>query len=311
MSGADGTKHDEGKMMLCCAGCGITGGGDVKLMKCTGCHLVRYCGVICQKEHRPKHKKECKRRAAELRDEILFKQPESSDVGDCPICCLPIPLDKNSSSTTSTMMPCCGKGICSGCFYANLKREAEGNLDRKCLFCRHVIPRSNYKDWFKTSLMKRVEANDPAAMNQMARMSLDERDFRSAFKYWSKAAKLGDMDAHYNLSVMYQGGDGIEKDEKKELYHLEEAAIGGNADARHNLGIQEWNKGNIQRAVKHWIIAAKLGDDESLDKLKDCYGRGLVVSKEVFASALRAHKAAVDATKSPMREEVAKHAPGI
>ena len=36
---------------------------------------------------------ERRKRAAVLRDELLFKQPESSHLGDCPICCLPLPLD--------------------------------------------------------------------------------------------------------------------------------------------------------------------------------------------------------------------------
>ena len=40
--------------------------------------------------------------------------------------------------------------------------------------------------------------------------------------------------------------------------------------------------------------------------LKIAYREGLV-SKEDFASALRAQKAAVDATKSPQREEIANH----
>jgi len=30
-----------------------------------------------------------KTRAAELRDELLFKQPASSHLGDCPICVIP------------------------------------------------------------------------------------------------------------------------------------------------------------------------------------------------------------------------------
>eukprot|EP00984_Skeletonema_dohrnii_P027298 scaffold16833_cov80-Skeletonema_dohrnii-CCMP3373.AAC.2 len=87
----------------CCASCGIAANDDVKLKKCTACKLVRYCGVKCQREHRPQHKRECKKRAAELHDEILFKQPESSHMGDCPICCLPLPLDGKSY----TMMACC------------------------------------------------------------------------------------------------------------------------------------------------------------------------------------------------------------
>ena len=57
----------------------------------------------------------------------------------------------------------------------------------------------------------------------------------------------------------------------------------------------------MDRATKHWIIAAKLGHDASLNDLKDGFRRGLV-SKDVFAAALRAHQAAVDAIKSPQRE---------
>ena len=53
--------------------------------------------------------------------------------------------------------------------------------------------------------------------------------------------------------------------------------------------------------MKHWIIAANLGDDEALGTLRGCYDVGFV-SKEDFSATLRAHKAALDATKSPQRE---------
>jgi TPR repeat protein len=119
----------------------------------------------------------------------------------------------------------------------------------------------------------------------------------------SKAAELGDITAHYNLSNMYGGDAGVEKDEEMELYHLEEAAIGGHPNARHNLGAIENENGNHERARKHWIIAANLGYDFSLGALKEGYKVGLV-SKEDFAAALRGHQSAVDATKSPQREVV-------
>jgi hypothetical protein len=40
--------------------------------------------------------KVCKMRAAELRDEILFEQPESTHLGDCPICLLQLSLDQKN-----------------------------------------------------------------------------------------------------------------------------------------------------------------------------------------------------------------------
>ena len=91
-----------------------------------------------------------------------------------------------------------------------------------------------------------------------------------------------------------------------ELHHLEEAAaIAGHPKARHNLACNECRNERIDRAVKHWIIAAKLGYDDSIKALKVGYAAGRV-SKEDFAAALRAHQAAVNATKSPQREAAAE-----
>jgi hypothetical protein len=74
--------------------------------------------------------------------------------------------------------------------------------------------------------------------------------------------------------------------------------------ARHNLGYYEGRNGRVERAVKHFIVAANLGYDDSLQVLRMFYVKG-DVDKEDFAAALRAHQAAVDATKSPQREVAA------
>ncbi len=86
---------------------------------------------------------------------------------------------------------------------------------------------------------------------------------------------------------------------------MEEAAIGGHPHARFNLGLDEGKRFRIERANKHWIIAANLGHDESMDMLKKGYAAGLV-SEEDFAAVLRKHQAAVDATKSPQRDAAAE-----
>ena len=116
----------------------------------------------------------------------------------------------------------------------------------------------------------------------------------------TKAAELGDVKAHYYLSVMYINGHGVEQDAEKEIYHLEEAAIGGHPIARHNLGVEEWNNGRFERARKHLIIAANFGFHDSLKGLMTLYKLGHA-SKEDYADALRAYQAAVDATKSAER----------
>ena len=291
-------KEDE---VILCASCGTAGSDDIKLKNCTACYLVRYCSVKCQKDHQPKHKKECKKRAAELKDELLFKQPESTHLGDCPICCLPLPLDESKYCLNT----CCSKEICQGCNVANVKRELEGRLQHKCPFCRKAMPSTQEQS--NELLMKRVEANDPVALYEVGATRYVEGDYKAAFEYLTRAASLGNMDAHNRLSLLYHDGEGVEKDEKKALHHAEKAAIGGHPIARHNLGWTEAHRGKRDRAVKHWIIAAKLGHEKSLEKLKKGYKDGLV-SKEEFTEALRGHKAAIAASKSPQREAVAEYA---
>ena len=292
ISGEDGEAADV------CASCGIAEIDEIKLKTCAACKSLRYCSVECQKKHWPHHKRACKKRMAELRDELLFRQPESSNLGDCPICCLPLPLDPQQSLLSS----CCSKAICIGCDHANKLRQ-RGLLipqEPSCAFCREPI--ATTKEEFDAMLMKRVEKNDPVAMQQMGAIRHNEGDYKSAFEYYTKAAELGDAVAHFNLSVMYDLGQGVEKDEKKEVYHLEEAAIGGHVDARHNLGCHEANNGRMERAVKHFIIAANMGCDKSLKILWECHAKGLV-TKEALTVTLRAHQAAVDATKSAQREQ--------
>ena len=279
-----------------CASCGKAAVDDVKLKTCTACKLVKYCSVECQRNHRPQHKKACKNRAAELRDDDLFKQPDESSLGECPICCLPLPLDINKWTINS----CCCQHICRGCNYANQKREREQGLHPRCPYCREPLPKTDEE--IDQNYMKRVKANDPVALLEMGSKYQKEGSFKAAFEYYTKAAELGDIDAHHNLSVMYLKGLGVEKDKKKEIYHLEEAAIGGHPWARYNLGADEWNSGEYDRAVKHWIIAAKLGHDKALEEVKTGFRRR-VVSKEDYEAALRGHQAAVDATKSEQREE--------
>eukprot|EP00577_Skeletonema_sp_RCC1716_P027056 CAMPEP_0113421846 /NCGR_PEP_ID=MMETSP0013_2-20120614/28126_1 /TAXON_ID=2843 ORGANISM="Skeletonema costatum, Strain 1716" /NCGR_SAMPLE_ID=MMETSP0013_2 /ASSEMBLY_ACC=CAM_ASM_000158 /LENGTH=148 /DNA_ID=CAMNT_0000309513 /DNA_START=393 /DNA_END=839 /DNA_ORIENTATION=+ /assembly_acc=CAM_ASM_000158 len=138
----------------------------------------------------------------------------------------------------------------------------------------------------------------------MAWKHYEEEDYDTAFEYCTKAAELGDVDAHNHLSIWYREGDGVEKDEKKEVYHLKQAAIGGHPTARYNLACHEGGNGRMDRAVKHWIIGANLGCDRSIQMLKEFYPGD--VSKEEFAAALRSHHAAVNATKSPQREKVAR-----
>ncbi len=277
-----------------CACCGTAAVDDVTLKKCA-CGLVKYCSDDCHENNRPQHEEECKKRSSELRGDDLFNQPDESHLGECPICCLPLPINVGS-----VFMGCCSKMICKGCNIANMKREYEAGLERRCAFCREPVAKSQEEG--EKNMMERIKKNDPAALWHMGQNRYHQGDYETALDYWTKAAELGHADAHYEVSVMYRKGHGVGKDMKKQVYHAEEAAMKGNPWARHNLGCLEWNNGRFDRARKHFIIAANLGHEKSLKGLRQLYAEGHA-SKEDYAGALRAYQAAVDATKSAERKE--------
>ena len=117
----------------------------------------------------------------------------------------------------------------------------------------------------------------------------------------TKAAELGNVDAQYKLGCMYAKGEGVEKDEKKAVYHFDEAAIGGHHVARWNLACVEHENSNMEIAVKHLIIAANLGFDVSMKALLLSYKNGYT-TKEEYGATLRAHQAAINAMKSAQRD---------
>jgi TPR repeat protein len=188
--------------------------------------------------------------------------------------------------------------------YANQKRENEEGLEHRCSFCREPLPKS--KEENEKRMMNRVEKNDPSAICHVGKNRRDKGDFKAAMECFTKAAGLEDAEAHFELSIMYRKCQGVEKDEKMEVYHLEKAAIAGHPWARHNLGTVEANNGRYERARKHFIIAANLGHDQSLKCLKRLYAEGHA-SKDNYANALRAYQAAVEATKSVEREEAEEY----
>jgi hypothetical protein len=215
MDNHDATTH-------CCAECGKEGGASLKA--CKSCMVAKYCNAECQKNHWPKHKKECKKCAAELRDEALFKDPPPKE--DCPICFLPMPKklvccislppatitsipifdyaranEELAGKATEVYYPCCGKGICGGCVDSFCK---SGN-DAKCPYCNSDGSGKTDEEAVG-EIMKRVEANDAGAISALAdcychgQLGLLQ-DRTKAIELWKQAAKLGSSEAHFALGI--------------------------------------------------------------------------------------------------------------
>ncbi|EJK69479.1 hypothetical protein THAOC_09259, partial [Thalassiosira oceanica] len=282
-----------------CANCGKHGRGAVKLKICNACFLVKYCDVDCQRAHRGQHKKACKQRAAELKDEQLYSQGHERPEGDfCPICTLPIPL---LMSDHAVVKSCCMKRICKGCSVAAYKR---GMFD--CAFCRTSCP-VNDADTL-AMVRARVAKKDPVAINHLGvsycqgKLGL-QKDMRKAFELWSEAAELGSIDAFYSLGVAYHKGEGVQQDMKKAIQIWTKAAIQGHVDSRHNLGSLEGQKGNHDRAVRHFLISAKMGYEHSVETIKKMFMGG-IATKEHYAEALKGYQDALEEMKSHDRDEV-------
>ncbi len=287
----------EAEADVCCANCGMPEVDEIKLEECTDCDLVKYCTDKCREEHREQHEEECKKRKEELHDRKLYTQPDINHLGECPICFLPLSLDRSKSFFRS----CCSEIICNGCFYANCRSNRHDKAKAlRCPFCRepHLGDDEN-----KKRMMKRVKANDPAALRQMGLKCYDKGDYDASFEYWTKAAELEDIEAHFHLGRMYEDGEGVEKDMEKAVHHLEKAAIGGHPEARNNLACIEGKNGNMERSVKHFIISAKLGCELSMKALWAMFKVGNITKKDLDVT-LRTHQATIDATKSEQREKM-------
>ena len=83
------TSSNDNRILSNCANCGKGEEESVSLKNCVACKMVKYCSKDCQKAHRPQHKKECRKRAADLHDEALFKPSPQRE--ECPICFMRMP----------------------------------------------------------------------------------------------------------------------------------------------------------------------------------------------------------------------------
>ena len=279
-----------------CTNCGKEGS---HLNICNKCKEATYCNAACKKKHRSKHKKQCERRVAELHDEALFKE-SPNEFGDCPICFLLLP----TMDSGKRYMTCCGKIICSGCRHANMY-DNHGNIivEKKCPFCRTPQPTTNEE--VIERVKKRTEVGDAYAFYVMGcnyfygQYGLPKNSAK-AMELWHKAGKFG----YNNVGHAYDYGNGVERDEKMASHYYELAAMEGNVTARHNLGVEEYEAGNYDRALKHHMIAVRGGDTRSVKDIQRMYMGGHA-AKDHYASALKSHQLYLNEIKSDQRDKAA------
>jgi len=233
-------------------------------------------------------------------DEELFKQPPSRE--DCPICFMMMP----SLETGSKYMHCCGKKICSGCILANARIDLDKQL---CPFCR--IPNSDSDQELVKRNKKRMKLNDADAYYNLGCKYRNgvkglPQDISKALELWHRAGELGSTMAYNNIGNAYYNGNDVERDVKKARYYFEIAAMAGDVDARFNLGLSEKDVGNVGRALKHFMISARSGDDDSLKQIKQLFTAGHA-TKEDYTNALLAYQSYLDEIRSEQRNQAAEY----
>ena len=274
---------------------------------CNKCKQVKYCNAACKKKHRHKHKKDCeehlrraaevqeeeRRLAAELYDKELFKQPPT--LGDCPKCNKRLP----TLGSGRKYKACCGKVICNGCIYA--VQKADGSAVGICPFCKTQAPESYEK--YMEQLMKRVKMNDAEAIYVLGvHYAQGKKDWKKALELWELTPDLGH--AYSTIGNSYSKGNGVEKDKKKAEHYYRLGAMKGCAHARHNLGVMESNTGNMDRAIKHYMIAIKGGYHDSLKDIKKLFMLGYA-TKDEYTKALQAYQKYLGEIKTSQRDEAA------
>ena len=285
-----------------CANCGKDNATNI----CNKCKMIKYCNAACKKKHRHKHKQDCEehvKRAAELRDKELFKQPPPQ-YEDCPICFLLMP----SMSTGYKYMSCCRKVICSGCVHATKGLT----VDQLCPFCRAPSPKGKeMREMAEKCVCSETEINDCHLIYSLGIWYMNgefgfPQDHTKALEYFHRAGELGFASGFYNVGYVYFNGNGVQCDMKKAVYYWELAAMMGDVDARYILGKEEKKEGNMDRALKHYMIAVRSGHIGSLEEIKQFFVKGHA-TKDDYGTAIRAHQSYLNEIKSIPRDEAAVH----
>ena len=216
----------------------------------------------------------------------------------CPICCLLIELPMGRHSKLNA---CCMKRVCDGCRFAAHRK----GIYNSCPFCR--TPLTNDEASRLTMIHKRVDKGDAEANRFLGNQYYHgghglAKDVPRAIDLFTEAAELGSIDAHLNLGNVYYNGHVGEKDEPRAMHHWKQAAMKGHVLSRHNLASIEYQRGNCDLAVQHWMISAKLGLEDSLNGIKDMFTKGQA-TKAQYAEALVGYRDAVEEMMSPQREE--------
>ena len=129
---------------------------------------------------------------------------------------------------------------------------------------------------------------DAIQQTNLATFFYEKNDYKSAAKWYKKAAKAGISQAQVNLGVMYSLGRGVSQNYKLAAYWYKKSAKQGNSSGQANLaGLYSKGNGvdkNYKKAAYWYKKAANQGDNHSQTNLGLLYLTGKGVQKDVKKS---------------------------
>ena len=250
-SGMNCTAVGDGQAGVC-ANCGRSSdgeGGLVKLKNCTACRLVKYCGVECQKAHRKIHKKACKQRVAELKDEELHSvltrhQASTAAMKACGACELEFPEASYSGEQWGRRQSIrrCEECVAAGNQLVLMKKGLERTEEDECPICSLPLPLDIDQTSFHPCCMKRVcdgciLAARKRGMDDCPFCRTPPPDEIQGLAMIQKRVDAGDPVATWDLGNSYHFGEcGLEKDVTRAVELYERAAVLALKDAHYSLG---------------------------------------------------------------------------
>ena len=264
---------------VACAACGKDGDG---LKTCSECKLAKYCNATCQ------HKKECKKRAAALHDEALFKKTlsraednaASADLSGAIGFLQQLNLGgAGARSSTGSGAETVGRGVTvnSSKDEALFKKPPPND---ECPICLLTIPilaeRSKYQACCGKLICYGCMYADREANNRdicpFCRTPPATSDGELIERY-KKLVKNNNAVAMFQLGCYYRDGSkGLPQDREQAIQLLLRAGELGYARAYYMIAIAYFEGGGMfeqdkKKATYYWEIAAMTGDVQSRHQL--------------------------------------------
>lgn len=137
-------------------------------------------------------------------------------------------------------------------------------------------------------LLTLIAAQLPAAVGdgtvQAGYQAFQQQDYARALELWTPAAEQGDLRAQFYLSVLYERGLGVARDDRIALSLLRSSGEGGFAPAQYNLGNRYLQGQGVaqdsREAARWWMLAARRGFSRAQFNLGLLYSLGKGVEED-------------------------------